>query len=110
MSQQSKLTPSREQWKRQATERAEEHRYLRKELARSRQERDRSQRAHQEPQEHLRQSAAQASGLGVDPKVDLVWLALRLCVEVRISLRAVSRVLPLLAEGGASRKLHVRTR
>jgi len=32
-------------------------------------------------------------------KVDLVWLALRLFLEVRISFRAVSRVLRLLAEG-----------
>jgi hypothetical protein len=90
MSQQSKLKPSREPWKRKATERAEHNRYRRKELARIRQERDRLRHAHHE---------AQAHGLVVDHKVDLVWLALRLFVEVRISLRTVSRVLPLLAEG-----------
>jgi hypothetical protein len=99
MSQQSKLRQSRAQWKRKATERAEHNRYLRKELARIRQERDRSQQAHQETQDHLRQSAAQTAGLAVYPKVDMVWLALRLFLEVRISFRAVSRVLHLLAEG-----------
>lgn len=99
MSQQSKLKHSREQWKRKATERAEHNRYLRKELARIRQERDRLRHAHQETQECLQQHAAQAHGLVVDHKVDLVWLALRLFLEVRISFRAVSRVLQLLAEG-----------
>jgi len=99
MSQQSKLRHSREQWKRKATERAEHNRYLRKALARIRQERDRLRHAHQETQERLRQHEAQTQGLVVSHKVDLVWLALRLFLEVRISFRAVSRVLQLLAEG-----------
>jgi len=99
MSQQSKLKHSREQWKRKATERAEHNRYLRKELARIRQERDRLRHAHQETQKGLQQHEAQAHGLLVASKVDLVWLALRLFLDVRISFRAVSRVLQLLAEG-----------
>jgi hypothetical protein len=98
MSQQSKLRQSREQWKRKAKERAEHNRYLRKELERSRKERDRSHQARQETQDRLRQQEAQAHGLVVHHKVDLVWLALRLFLEVRISFRAVSRVLRLLAE------------
>jgi len=40
----------------------------------------------------------------VPHKVDMVWRALRLFVAVRISLRAVSRVLQLLAAGGALTK------
>jgi len=104
MSQQSKLRHSREQWKRKATERAEHNRYLRKELARIRQERDRLRRAHHEAQEGLRQPEGQAHGLVVGHKVDLVWLALRLFCEVRISFRAVSRVLQLLVEGGGITK------
>ena len=104
MSQQSKLRHSREQWKRKATERAEHNRYLRKELARIREERDRLRHAHREAQERLRQHDAQAHGLVVSHKVDLVWLALRLFLEVRISFRAVSRVLQLLAEGGVFTK------
>jgi len=99
MSQQSKLRQSREQWKRKAKERAEHNRYLRKELERIRKERDRSHQARQETQERLRQHEAQAQGLVMHHKVDLVWLALRLFLEVRISFRAVSRVLRLLAEG-----------
>ena len=78
MSQQSKLRQSREQWKRKAKERAEHHRYLRKELERIRKERDRSHQARQEAQDRLRQQEAQAHGLVVHHKVDLVWLALRL--------------------------------
>jgi len=104
MSQQSKLRHSREQWKRNATERAAENRYLRKELARMRHERDRLHHAHRETQERFRQHDAQTQGLVVSHKVDLVWLALRLFLEVRISFRAVSRVLQLLAEGGALMK------
>jgi hypothetical protein len=99
MSQSSQLRQSREQWKRKAKERAEHNRSLRKELARIRQERDRSHQAHRETQERLRQQEAQAQGLVVPHKVDLVWRALRLFLEVRISFRAVSRVLQLLAEG-----------
>jgi len=104
MSQQSKLRHSREPWKRKATARADHHRYLRKELARITQERDRFQQAHRETQERLRQHDAQAPGLVVAHKVDLVWRALRLFLEVRISFRAVSRVLQLLAEGGGLTK------
>ena len=99
MSQPSKLRHRREPWKRQATERAEHHRSLRKELARIKHERDRSQQAHQETQERLRRHEAHAHGLVVHHKVDLVWLALRLFWEGRIRLRAVARVLRLLAEG-----------
>ena len=98
MSQQSKLSQSRQQWKRKAKERAEHNRYLRKELARIRHERDRSQHALKETQDRLRQYEAQAQGLVIHHKVDLVWLALRLFLEARISFRAVARVLGLLAE------------
>ena len=100
MSQQSKLKHSREQWKRKATERAEHNRYLRKELARIRQERDRLRHAHQETQERLRRHEAHAHGLVVHHQVDRVWLALRLFGEGRIRVRAVARVLRRLAEGG----------
>ena len=40
MSKQSKLKQSRDQWKEKAGERADDNRYLRKELARIRKERD----------------------------------------------------------------------
>ena len=98
MSQQSKLRQSRNQWKRKAKERAEHNQYLRKELERIRKERDHSRQALKETQARLRQKEAQAQGLVVHHKVDLVWLALQLFVGARISFRAVSRVLRLLAE------------
>ena len=40
MSQQSKLKKSRDQWKEKASKRADDNRYLRKELARIKDERD----------------------------------------------------------------------
>src|SRR5207248_10437017 len=40
---------------------------------------------------------AQLNGLATRPKVDVVYLALQLFLEARISFRAVSRVLALLA-------------
>jgi hypothetical protein len=98
MSQQSKLRQSRNQWKRKAKERAEQNRYLRKELERIRKERDHSRQGLKETQDRLRQKEAQAQGLVVPHKVDLVWLALQLFVGARISFRAVARVLRLFAE------------
>ena len=48
-------------------------------------------------QARLRQLESQVQSLAVLPKVDIVWLSLRLFLEARISFRAVSRVLSLLA-------------
>jgi hypothetical protein len=45
MSQRSKLRHSREQWKHKARQRADDNRYLRKELARIKRERDHHQQA-----------------------------------------------------------------
>jgi hypothetical protein len=97
MSQLSKVRQSRTQWKHKATQRADENRYWRKQLARVKHERDRTATALQETQAHLRQLEAQSQGRAVQPKVDLVFLALQLLVVARIGFRAVSRVLSLLA-------------
>ena len=43
------------------------------------------------------QLESQAQIVAVRPKVDVVWLSLRLFLEVRISFRAVSRILHVLA-------------
>jgi hypothetical protein len=94
MSQQSKLRQSRYQWKQKAKERAEHNRYLRKELARLRKERDHAKQAIKEAKKQLRQKEARLANL----KVQRVWLALTLFVGARISFRAVSRVLHVLAE------------
>jgi hypothetical protein len=95
MSQQSKLTQSRQQWKQKAKERAEYNRYLRKELERLRQERDRAKQALKEAQNPLRHKEARPALL----KAQRVWLALTLFAGARISFRAVSRVLHVLADG-----------
>ena len=94
MSQQSKLRQSRQQWKQKAKERAAHNRYLRKELERLRKERDRAQQALQEANKQLRQKEAWPLHL----KVHRVWLTLTLCAGARISFRAVSRVLHVLAD------------
>jgi hypothetical protein len=94
MSQQSKLRQSRHQWKQKAKARAEHNRYLRKELERLRKERDQAKQALKEAKKHLRQKEARPSTL----KAQRVRLALTLFAGARISFRAVSRVLHVLAD------------
>lgn len=94
MSQQFKLKQSRQKWKQKAKERAEQNRYLRKELERIRQERDRAKQALKEAKQQLRQQEARPTHL----KVHRVWLTLTLFTGARISFRAVSRVLHVLAD------------
>lgn len=94
MSQQSKLRQSRHQWKQKAKERAEQNRYLRKELERIRKERDRTTQALKEAHKQLRQKEARPTHL----KAHRVWLTLTLFARARISFRAVSRVLHVLAD------------
>jgi len=60
-------------------------------------ERDQAQAALQESQTRLRHLQSQVHRVAVRPKVDVVWLALRLFLEVRISFCALCRVLSLLA-------------
>jgi hypothetical protein len=50
MSQISKIRQSRNQWRRKAVERAEENRYLRKDLARVKRERDRLSKEPKDPE------------------------------------------------------------
>jgi hypothetical protein len=97
MSQLSKVRHSRTQWQHKATQRAEQNRYQRKQLARVTHERDRTTTALKEAQARLRQLEAQSQERAVQHKVDLVFLALQLFVVARIGFRAVSRVLSLLA-------------
>jgi len=94
MSQQSKLRQSRQQWKQKAKERAAHNRYLRKELERLRNERDRAKQALQEANKQLHHKEARPTHL----KAHRVWLTLTLFAGARISFRAVSRVLHVLAD------------
>ena len=72
MSQLSKVRHSRTQWKHKATQRADENRYWRKQLARVKHERDRTTTALKVTQARLRHLEAQSQGLAVQQQVDLV--------------------------------------
>jgi len=96
MSQLSKIKHSRNQWKAKAKQRSDHHRYLRKQLARVKAERDHAKQDLKATQSRLRQLASQPQAVAVRPKVDVVWLCLQLFLAVRISFRAVCRVLTLL--------------
>ena len=95
MSQLSKVKQRRNQWQAKAKQRSDHNRYLRKQLARVKAERDQAKQDLKATQTRLRQLESQAQA--VRPKVDVVWLSLHLFLEARISFRAVCRVLSLLA-------------
>ncbi len=97
MSQCSKMKHSRTQWKEQAKQRGKGERYERREKARMKAERDRLTHALKASEARVHALEAQRNGLATRPKVDVVSLALQLFLEARISFRAVSRVLALLA-------------
>src|SRR5712691_9485683 len=104
MSQRSKITYSRNQWKHKATQRGDRERYRRKQDARNTAERDRitqalkaSQARQRQLEAQLAQTEAQLHAQSTQPKVEVVLRTLQLFVVARIGLRAVSRVLSLLA-------------
>src|SRR5712664_550921 len=104
MSQLSKITYSRNQWKHKATQRGDRERYRRKQDARNTAERNRITQALQASQARQRQLEAQRGQLEAQlqeqitqPKVEVVLRTLQLFLVARIGFRAVSRVLSLLA-------------
>jgi hypothetical protein len=97
MRQLSKVKHSRHQWKQKATQRGDQNRYQRKQIARLSAERNRATQALKAAQARLRQIESQSQKLVARPKVDVVLLALQLFLVARIGFRAVSRVLSLLA-------------
>jgi hypothetical protein len=78
MSQLSKVKHGRNQWKAKAKQRSDATRYLRKQLARVKAERDRAKQALKDSQGRLRQLESQAHTVAVRSKVDVVWLSPRL--------------------------------
>ena len=104
MSQFSKMQHSRDQWKEKAKQHGKGERYERREKARIKAERDQLTRALKASQTRVREIEAQLDGLALRPKVDVVHFALQLFLEARISFRAVSRVLALLAGALGIRK------
>lgn len=97
MSQLSKMKHRREQWKEKAKQHGKGERYERREKARIKAERDQLTRTLKASQTRVHALEAQLDGLAMRPKVDIVHFALQLFLEARISFRAVSRVLTLLA-------------
>ncbi len=97
MSQLSKVTQSRKQWKHKAKQRGEHNRYQRKQIARLTAERNRAAQALKEARARLRQLASPCQELVALPKVDVILLALPRFFVARIGFRAVCRVLSLLA-------------
>jgi hypothetical protein len=97
MSQFSKMKHSRDQWKEKAKQHGKGARYERREKARIKAERDQLTRTLKASQTRVRELEAQLDGRAMRPKGDVVHFALQLFLEARISFRAVSRVLTLLA-------------
>lgn len=93
----NRIKHSRDNWKRKAAERAEDNRYLKKELARVKKERDSLKNENKEARARARGLETQVGKPAILDKADLVWLALILFTVAHISFRAVSRVLAVLA-------------
>lgn len=104
MSQLSKMRQSRNQWRTKATTRGQGQRDQRKAHARLRARYHQVTETLKATEAHVRQLEAQLRGLATRPKVAVVHLALQLFLEARISFRAVSRVLAILADALSIRK------
>jgi hypothetical protein len=104
MSQLSKMRQSRNQWRAKATTRGQGQRDQRKANARLRTRYHQVTETLKATETRVRQLEAQLQGLATRPKVEVVHLALQLFLEARISFRAVSRVLTILADALSLRK------
>ena len=76
MSQLSKVTHSRQQWKHKAKQRGDHNRYQRQHIARLTAERNRATQALKAAQARLHQIESQPQKLVARPQVEVVWLAL----------------------------------
>lgn len=92
-----KVKQSRQRWQRKATSRAADNRYLRKELARLKRERDAYKKRAKQAEAELEAQRQAHPVPALASKVDLVQVTLALFVVARIGFRAVSRVLDVLA-------------
>jgi hypothetical protein len=104
MSQIAKMKHRREQWQAKAKQRGKAERYERREKTRIKSERDQLTEALKASEARVRERETPLNGLTTRPKVDVVHFALQLFLEARLSLRAVSRVLALLAGALGMRK------
>lgn len=97
MSSLHKLKQSRKLWKQKAKSRADDNRYLRKELQRVKRERDYYKQRAAQPHAQCKAQWHHNQLPAIQSKVELVFLALELFLLARIGFRAVCRVLAVLA-------------
>lgn len=97
MSSAYKVNQSRQRWKQKATSRADDHRYVRKELERLKRERDAYKKRAKQAEAQLGAHRSASPVPAIERKVDFVHVTLELLVRARISFRALSRVLGVLA-------------
>ncbi len=98
MSKLSKKTKSRNKWKKTAVDRGEDLRYLRRENARLKRDRDKYKAAVKEGERKYQKLASEIQTPAVCNKLLLVHIVLLLFCVARISFRAISRVLGVLAD------------
>ncbi len=91
-----KIKKSRDVWRKKAVERGKKERYERKERVRIRKERDRYRKRVREAEKELERERRKGT-LPACGKEYVVYIALTLFLVARISFRAVSRVLGVLA-------------
>lgn len=94
MSRYSKLRRSRENWKQKTILNGKQLRYQRKELLRIKKERDK----YKQEARKLKKQLKQRGPIQEMDKETLIYIALQIFLVVRISFRAVSRVLEVLSE------------
>lgn len=92
-----KVNQSRQRWKQKAKSRTDDNRYLRRELERLKRERDAYKKRAKQAEAQLGAQRLASPVPALQSKVDLVHVTLELFVQARISFRAVSRVLGVLA-------------
>ena len=92
-----KVNQSRQRWKQKAKSRADDNRYVRKELERLKRERDAYKRRAKQAEAQLGTQRPASPVAAIESKIDLVHVTLELFVRARIGFRAVSRVLGVLA-------------
>jgi hypothetical protein len=97
MSSLHKIKQSRTRWKQKAQSRADNTRYLRKELQRVKRARDHYKQRAAQAQAQLKAQRHQPQLPAIHSKVALVFLALELFLLARIGFRAVCRVLAVVA-------------
>lgn len=92
-----KVNQSRQRWKHKAKSRADDNRYLRKNLERLKRERDAYKKRAKQAEAQLGAQPPASPVPAIQSKVDVVHVTLELFVRARIGFRAVSRVLGVVA-------------